>query len=186
MWVPFPIPSSMMYERRQGHVGALSYTIPHDVRTKAGTCGCPILYHPPWCTNEGRDMWVPFPIPSPMMYEQRQGHVGALSYTIPHDVWTKAGTCGSPFLYHPPWCTNKGTFVAIPYSRKLSRVKTFANFAVLPASAKVLSANFSAQGLGERVGFSKMGKFYSRNALLYRIRESFHLRKFPAIRYLLE
>ena len=49
----------------------------------------------------------------------------------------------------------------IPYSRKLSRVKTFANFAVLPASAKVLSANFSAWGLGERVGFSKTRKFYS-------------------------
>ena len=62
-------------------------------------------------------------------------------------------------------------------------MKTFANFAVLPASAKVLSANFSARGLGERVGFSKTRKFYSRNALLYRIRESFHPRKFPAIRY---
>ena len=57
------------------------------------------------------------------------------------------------------------------------------NFAVLTASAKVLSANFSARGLGERVGFSKTRKFYSRNALLYRIRESFHPRKFPAIRY---
>ena len=55
-------------------------------------------------------------------------------------------------------------------------MKAFANFAVLPASAKVLSANFSAQGLGDRVGFSKMRKFY-------RIRESFHPRKFPAIRY---
>ena len=40
----------------------------------------------------------------------------------------------------------------IPYSRKLSRVKTFPNFAVLPPSAKVLSANFCAWGLGERVG----------------------------------
>ena len=73
----------------------------------------------------------------------------------------------------------------MPYSRKLSRVKTFANFAVLPASAKVLSANFSARELGERVSFSKTQKFYSRNALLYRIRESFHPRKFPAIRYIL-
>ena len=72
----------------------------------------------------------------------------------------------------------------LPYSRKLSRVKTFANFVVLPASAKVLSANFSARGLGERVGFNKTRKFYSRNALLYRIRESFHPRKFPAIRYI--
>ena len=72
--------------------------------------------------------------------------------------------------------------VYIPYSWKLSQVKTFANFAVLPASAKVLSTNFSVRGLGECVGFSKTRKFYSRNALLYRIRESFHPRKFPAIR----
>ena len=70
--------------------------------------------------------------------------------------------------------------VIIPYSRKLSQVKTFANFAVLPASA-----NFNARGLGERVGFSKTRKFYSRNALLYRIHESFQPRKFPAIRYCL-
>ena len=70
----------------------------------------------------------------------------------------------------------------IPYSRKISRVKTFANFAVLSASAKVLSTNFSARGLGERVGFSKTRKFYSQNALLYRIRESFHPRTFPARR----
>ena len=62
-------------------------------------------------------------------------------------------------------------------------MKTFVNFAVLPASAKVLSVNFSARGLGERVGFSKTRKFYSQNALLYRIRESFHPRKFQAIQY---
>ena len=35
----------------------------------------------------------------------------------------------------------------IPYSRKLSRVKTFANFAVSRPSAKVLSANFCVGGL---------------------------------------
>ena len=64
-------------------------------------------------------------------------------------------------------------------------MKTSANFAVLPASAKVLSMNFSARGLGDRVGFSKTRKFYLRNALLYRIRESFHPRKFPAIQYVL-
>ena len=38
----------------------------------------------------------------------------------------------------------------LPYNRKLSRVKTFANFAVLPASA-----NFSARRLGERVGLKR-------------------------------
>ena len=32
----------------------------------------------------------------------------------------------------------------------------------MPASAKVLFTNFSVWGLGERVGFSKTRKFYSR------------------------
>ena len=73
----------------------------------------------------------------------------------------------------------------LPYSQKLSWVKTFTNFAVLPAPAKVLSANFSVRGLGECVGFSKTWKFYSQNALLYRIRESFLPQKFLANSYIL-
>ena len=40
--------------------------------------------------------------------------------------------------------------VPYPYSRKLLRVKTFANFAVLPPSTKVLSTNFCVWRLGER------------------------------------
>ena len=40
----------------------------------------------------------------------------------------------------------------MPYSRKLSSVKNLANFAVLPPSVKILSTNFCARGLGERMG----------------------------------
>ena len=60
---------------------------------------------------------------------------------------------------HPLWWRGRMSS-RVPYSRKLLWVKTFANFVVLPASAKVLSANFSARGLGECVGFSKTQKFY--------------------------
>ena len=120
-----------------------------------------------------------------------QGHACPVLYA----AWCEAGllskehilTLRKPdsLLEGHPTPVSSIHYTHILYSRKLSWVKTFANFAVLPASAKALSTNFSARGLGERVGFSKTRKFYLRNALLYQIREGFHPRKFPAIRYLL-
>ena len=111
-----------------------------------------------------------------------------LGYSVMPMFFSQVSTATSAVVYFwknlYSYCTNTPAGGnGFPYSRKLSRVKTFANFAVLPAYAKVLSANFSVRGLGDGVVFSKTRKFYSRNALLYRIRESFHPRKFPAIRY---
>ena len=56
------------------------------------------------------------------------------------------------------------------YSRKLSRVKTFANFAVLPPSAKVLSEKIFARGLGERVGGVNHTRAQGRSSFATRVR----------------
>ena len=74
----------------------------------------------------------------------------------------------------------------IPYSGKLSRDKTFANFADLEPFVKVFSANFE----GRKCTCAHAShptvdprKFSPRNLLLSHFRESFIPRKFPAIRY---
>ena len=56
--------------------------------------------------------------------------------------------------------------MVILYSRKLSRVKTFANFTLLPPSAKVLSANFGVGVDREQYTIGNPPEFYSQNALL--------------------
>ena len=66
----------------------------------------------------------------------------------------------------------------LPYSGKLSREKTFANFAVLWLSVKVFSTK-----LGGVVSFGIAKASNPRKSYFSPIRESFLPRKFPAIRY---
>ena len=72
----------------------------------------------------------------------------------------------------------------IPYSGKLSREKTFTNFAIFPPSAKVFSTKFQACHTHYATTFNIPQKFSPRNAPFPPIRESFLPRKFPAIRYI--
>ena len=61
-----------------------------------------------------------------------------------------ARVCGYIHTFIPKGSCDRLICDQILYSQKLSRVKTFVNFAVLPLFAKVLSANVF--GWGERVG----------------------------------
>ena len=68
----------------------------------------------------------------------------------------------------------------IPYSGKLSREKTFTNFAVLDLPTKVFSSKFGhAMHTYDR--FCILLKFSLRNGHTYPVRKSFLPRKFPVI-----
>ena len=71
----------------------------------------------------------------------------------------------------------------VPYSGKLSREKTFANFAVLWQYAKVFSAKFGAWRPW-RCKSEQIPKVFSAKIVFSPIRESFLPRKFAAIRYM--
>ena len=70
----------------------------------------------------------------------------------------------------------------LPYSGKLSREKTFANFADLSPFVKVFFANIACARNLYRYSMHPR-KFSPRNLRARCFRESFLPRKFPAIRY---
>ena len=76
-----------------------------------------------------------------------------------------------------------GKLILLPYSGKLSRGKTFANFAVL-----WLYAKFSPRNLGRdvlwRCKSEQSAQVFSAKIVFPPIRKSFLPRKFPAIRYM--
>ena len=72
-----------------------------------------------------------------------------------------------------------------PYSRKLSREKTFANFAFLWLFAKVFSAKFGEMAYVGAAEGSNLQQFSLRKSLFFTNSQSFLPRKFPAIRYVL-
>ena len=74
--------------------------------------------------------------------------------------------------------------VAIPYSRKVLRVKTFANFAFLWLFAKVFPVKFGVAASFSAAQASNSRKFFLRKSYFSPIRESFLPWKFPAIWYM--
>ena len=71
----------------------------------------------------------------------------------------------------------------LPYSGKLSREKTFTNFAVLEPSTEVFSTKFG-RAVPTMIGFSILRKFSLWNGHFLPICESFLPRKFPATQYI--
>ena len=71
--------------------------------------------------------------------------------------------------------------LCIPYSRKLSREKTFTNFVVLEPPAKVFSLKFGCAILTYSctLGFSIPRKFSPRNGHTYQSAKVFSLESFP-------
>ena len=73
----------------------------------------------------------------------------------------------------------------LPYSAKLSREKTFTNFAALEPPTKVFSMKFGHAIYPPMTAFSIPRKFSPWNDNFLPIHESFLPQKFPAIRYVL-
>ena len=80
-----------------------------------------------------------------------------------------------------PFCVYVGR---IPYSGKLSREKTFANFVVLWLFATVFSVKFGSVASFGAAKASNLRKFSQQKLYFSLIRESFLPRKFTAIWYL--
>ena len=72
----------------------------------------------------------------------------------------------------------------LPYSRKLSREKTFVNFAVLWLFAKVFSVKFLGMVSFGAAKVRNLQKFSPRKPYFSPIHESYLPRKFCTIRYL--
>ena len=72
----------------------------------------------------------------------------------------------------------------IPYSGKLSREKTFTNFANLVPFVKVISTKIGLSRFGLFPVCGESTKVFSAKYYISLIRESFLPRKFPTIRYI--
>ena len=71
----------------------------------------------------------------------------------------------------------------IPYSGKLSREKTFANFTVLWLIAKVFSAKFGSVASFGTAKANNQRKFSPQKSYFSPVHESFLPQKFPAVQY---